>query len=364
MARLARGDVFDPLEVSVLHCIHRCVRRCFLCGHDAISGNNYDHRKRWLERRLRLLAGCFGIDVLGFAILSNHFHVVLRNRPDVVATWNDAEVARRWLRLCPVRKTPDGQPAEPSETEIAALTGWPERLAEIRCRLSDISWLMRFVAEPLARWANREDEVSGRFWEGRFKSVKLCDEAAILACGVYVDLNMIRAGLAKTPEESDFTSAQRRIEALAGPRDDRQATAERGGSSDGGLSDGSSSDDWLAPLALDESAPPGPAPSASSARCSDRGFLPMRVEAYLELLDWTGRQLVGGKRGAIPPTVAPILTRLDIAQDDWLELAGNFGRLFQRVAGRPRSIARLRTRQGRGFRAGRARLFGPTPPAS
>ena len=71
MARCARGDVFDPAEVSVFHCVNRCVRRCFLCGHDAVSGKNYEHRKAWLEERFRFLASCFGIDVLGFAILSN-----------------------------------------------------------------------------------------------------------------------------------------------------------------------------------------------------------------------------------------------------------------------------------------------------
>ncbi len=95
MARLARGELFHPLEISVLHCINRCVRRCFLCGEDPATGRNYEHRKRWLEDRLKFLAGQFGIDVLGFAIMSNHFHLVLRNRPDVVALWSDREVARR-----------------------------------------------------------------------------------------------------------------------------------------------------------------------------------------------------------------------------------------------------------------------------
>ena len=90
----------------------------------------------------------------------------------------------------------------------------------------------------------------------------------------------------------------------------------------------------------------------------------MSVEEYLELLDWTGRQIVSGKGGAIPPGVAPILERLRIAEDDWLKLAGNFGRLFQRVAGRPGSVAGLRTRAGRGFRPGRARLLGPTSRAA
>ena len=185
---LARGDLFDPQEVSVFHCIHRCVRRCFLCGHDAVAGRDYEHRKAWLEERSRFLAGCFGIDVLGFAILSNHFHVILRNRPDVVAAWDDIEVARRWLRLCPVRKTREGEPEEPTDAEIAALIGLPEKLAEIRLRLSSISWFIKMAAEPVARRANREEGVTGHFWEGRFKSVKLCDEAAILACGVYLDL--------------------------------------------------------------------------------------------------------------------------------------------------------------------------------
>ncbi|MEQ8790972.1 MAG: hypothetical protein RIC55_32210, partial [Pirellulaceae bacterium] len=314
------------------------------------SGRSFEHRKRWLEERLRFLAGCFGIDLLGFAILSNHFHLILRNRPDVVATWDDAEVARRWLMLCPVRKTPAGEPEEPTDAEIAAITGVPERLKEIRRRLCDISWLMRMATEPLARRANREDGVSGRFWEGRFKSVKLCDEAAILACGVYVDLNPIRAGLADTPEDSDFTSAQRRIEARA-QQCEQHATAAS--------AEPASPDDWLAPLPLAESAAdPGPAPSASPARCSDRGFLPMSVDDYLQLLDWTGRRLVHGKHGAIPPDLAPILDRLQIAEKDWLELAGGFGRLFQRVAGRAASIARLRTPAGRTFRPGHARLLG------
>ncbi len=98
----------------------------------AFTGRNFDHRKRWLEERLAFLAGQFGIDVLGFAILSNHFHLVLRNRPDVVATWSDADVARRWLMLCPVRKTPAGEPAAPSEAELDTIRRVPARLAEIR----------------------------------------------------------------------------------------------------------------------------------------------------------------------------------------------------------------------------------------
>ena len=318
MARLARADLFDPREISVLHCLNRCVRQAFLCGDDPHSGRNYDHRKIWLECRLKFLAAQFGVDVIGFAIMSNHFHLVLRNRPDVVAQWSDSEVARRWLQLCPRRKTPEGHPAEPTAAELDTIRNCPDRLEEIRLRLSDISWLMRMIAEPIARRANREDQVTGHFWEGRFKAVKLCDEAALLACLAYVDLNPIRAGIALTPESSNFTSIGRRIEALLGevPEADR----------------------WLAPLAIQE-AQPGPLASQSDGRASDKGCLPLSVQQYMVLLDWTGRQLAANKAGTIPPDLEPILDRLGIAGGNWLRLVGNFGRLFYRVAGAPATLA-------------------------
>jgi hypothetical protein len=110
MPRLRRRFLFDPAEVGIYHCINRCVRRSFLCGTDPVSGKDYEHRRQWLQDRLRFLAGQFGLDVLGFAVTSNHFHVIVRNRPDVVANWSDAEVARRWWNLFPKRRDDDGLP--------------------------------------------------------------------------------------------------------------------------------------------------------------------------------------------------------------------------------------------------------------
>ena len=97
MARLARVEAFAPDEIATIHVMNRVVRRCFLMGTDELTGKNYDHRKTWVENELKRLAAGFGIDLLNFAILSNHFHLILRSRPDVVATWDDAEVALRWL---------------------------------------------------------------------------------------------------------------------------------------------------------------------------------------------------------------------------------------------------------------------------
>ena len=164
MARLSRAEIFDPSEIVVVHTMARTNRRCFLLGEDQFTGKNFDHRKRWIEDKLKQLAANFGIDVLAFSCLSNHFHLVLRSRPDVVKTWDDTEVARRWWSLCPQRKIKseiDGKknwvPVEPTEWDLNSIRNDPVKLAAVRSRLSDISWWMRLLCQYIALRANGED---------------------------------------------------------------------------------------------------------------------------------------------------------------------------------------------------------------
>ena len=362
MARLPRRELLDQAEVGVYHCINRCVRRAFLCGQDFVTGKNYDYRKEYVRRRMEFLAGRFGLDVLSYTVMSNHLHVMLRNRPDVVAQWSDEEVARRWLELFPTRRNPDGTMAEPNETELQMITSDPEKLAERRRRLSDVSWFMRCLCEPIARIANKEDECTGRFWEGRFKCQRLLDESAVLACSVYVDLNPVRAKVAATPRTSDYTSAQDRIhgeqlrqqpqlatssaESPSKPAKDNQ-TKRRGSGSE------VQPDGWLSPVELAKELPvsePTKSREARSkpraARTSDKGFLPMSLSQYLKLLDWTGRQARREKPGTIPPELSPILTRIGVSSDAWVETVLNFGRWFHRAAGRVQSLADEAARRG------------------
>ena len=215
MPRPKRVEQFDSNEVCIVHVVQRCVRRAFLAGVDRFSGKDYSHRKEWIRRRMEALASVFACDVLSYAIMSNHLHLILRNRPDVVSEWSDEEVAIRWLRVFPGRRLEEYL-AEPTDNDVQALCRNKERLSEIRTRLSDISWFMRALAEPIARMANKQDECTGRFWEGRFKAQRIVDEAALLACSMYVDLNPVRAAMAETPEESVHTSAYDRIEASKG----------------------------------------------------------------------------------------------------------------------------------------------------
>ena len=186
MPRKPRYEVADPSEVQVFHAIQRCVRRAFLCD-DPVSGQSFEHRRRWIRDRLEMLASVFGIDCLTYTVLSNHLHLVLRSRPDVVAQWSDQEVARRWLKLFPNRRKKDGSPEEPTKPEIDMIVNQDDVLAERRRRLSDISWWMRCTAENIARRANREDECTGRFWNRPMPCVKTLDwmkRSSALDCAI------------------------------------------------------------------------------------------------------------------------------------------------------------------------------------
>ena len=219
--------------------------------------------------------------------------------------WSDEEVAAKWWALCPLRKGKDGNAAEPTEFEINAIKNDKQQLKERRSRLSSISWFMRFLCEKVARESNKQDECTGRFLEGRFKAQILADEAALLACMQNVDLNPVRANIAKTPETSDFTSAQDRIvdaktaDEVSTPdaRDKRIEHGKRAG--------------WLAPVSL---VPPRKSvrEKATNRRASNKGFLDIGLGDYLQLLDWTGRQIRNGKRGAIHKHLSLILQRLDM----------------------------------------------------
>jgi hypothetical protein len=348
MARKCRGEVVDPSEIQVFHVLNRTVRRCFLFGQDPLTGKNYDHRKELIEGWLRQFAGCFGIDLLSFAILSSHYHLMLRSRPDVVASWDDTEVARRWLMICPDRKQQDGSPCEPTEPELDTIRNCRETLAEIRSRLSNISWWMRLLDQRIARYCNDEDGATGRFFEDRFKSIPLIDEEAVTACAVYIDLNLIRACLAETVEMSDHTSGQLRARAWqdkvgASTPETDEMSSQAGAST---FDSADSVDAFLAPVCVSEcSDQPGPMVSRTGKRCSDKGFLQMSDQAYLELLDWTARQTAAGKPGRTSDQSPPILVRLGLAPSVWLKMVAEFGRLFPTMAGLPHHVELVRSRK-------------------
>lgn len=509
MPRLQRGKLVDPEQCGIFHCYNRCVQKAYLCGYDKATKKDYSDRKPWILERLRQLCGVFLIDVFKVAVMDNHLHLLARTRPDLVRTMTDAEVLLRWEQLCPSRRAADGSIPPPKRAELKKQLRSQERVAELRKRLSSISWLMRMWCQYIAQRSNQETKNEGAFFASRFKCQAILDDAAALACAMYIDLNPIRAGKSKTPEESEYTSVHERITG----RRQRQKRASQAGArlpEDGGLwldtafASPADADAWLAPLTLDpeqrlqklfsrwsepdekiewmdittddrqrqqlllrllssdqtqvaqsvlnaltQSEDPSlamaeistagehslaapaaraleqevkkltamlaadaidtpdfsgqPASStptetesirgnASQAgheqvagtpatpqqrerqrerrrrqlrtklrrllraanmerfparRASDRGFLATTLDEYLKLLDWTGRQLRRGKRGAIPKRLPPILERLGIQSSSWLNLMKNLPKLFHNAVGSTKRLREFAAQVGR-----------------
>ena len=286
------------------HCVGRCVRRAFLCGEDPLSGRSFEHRRAWVVTRLSLLTEVFAIDLCAYAVMSNHYHLVVRIDADAVEGWDDREVAARWMKLFTgppfVHDWLSGQ--APDEASAARAL---EEVARWRDRLCDLSWFMRCLNEHIARRSNEEDGCTGHFWEGRFKTQALLDEQAVLACMAYVDLNPVRAGIAETPEQSDYTSIQQRIRHLNRSPDHANATSFIG--------DGSEPDSpRVLPLVAEGTEASEDTDAVSVTVCD------FRLLDYLELVDWTGRVVRQGKRGSISTRLPPIMHRLRISPEAWL----------------------------------------------
>lgn len=145
------------------HCVSRCVRRAFLCGLDELTGNSYEHRRGWLENKLLSLPAIFAIDIAAYAIMSNHYHVVLYVDAGQAKNWSDYEVAERWHKLF------RGSPVSAKFLQFKELNEGEKIVFDLlisqwRERLQDISWFMRVLNETIAREANREDQCTGRFY--------------------------------------------------------------------------------------------------------------------------------------------------------------------------------------------------------
>ncbi|WP_237057155.1 transposase [Microbulbifer sediminum] len=298
-----RKTLICPETTPYYHCVSRCVRRAFLCGRDDRTGQCFEHRRQWIEDRLLSLSRIFALEICAYAVMSNHYHVVLYVNSPQAVDWELHEVVERWHQL--FKGSSLSQRFVRGDALGAAELA---RLAEVaeswRARLTDISWFMRYLNESIAREANREDRCTGRFWEGRFKSQALLDERALAACMAYVDLNPIRARMAETPEASDYTSVQRRI---------------------GAVREGGHQPERLFPF-------------AGNPRQSMPEGIPFRLSDYLELVDWSGRSLREDKRGAVDGKLPPILERLQIDPRHWLYLNRNFESRFKSLVGSAHAV--------------------------
>jgi REP element-mobilizing transposase RayT len=367
-----RSSLISLSDTPWYHVVSRCVRRAFLCGHDAHSGRCFDHRREWIVEWIMRLAAIFSLDVAAYAVMSNHYHIVLRVDVERAKNWSVEEVLQRWTQLFtgPVLVqrylSADRERMKPSE--IARVEQFAE---EYRERFMNISWFMRILNQNIARQANSEDQVTGHFWEGRFKSQALLDETALLSAMAYVDLNPIRAGIAQTPEESDFTSIKSRIEGLATVEAaiDTQPDTEMTEMETESVLEVLEAVDVAAaventeiPATIPDNNPIEAAENTEPTTLSTlkkpallahlpqaplmpfdatgrfRLGIPFSFEDYLELVDMVGRTIRTDKKGYIPDTTPKILVRLDIDTDTFIEYATRFLKEFGHAVGRPEAL--------------------------
>ena len=206
--RTPRYQQVSPIEPQCVHVTSRCVQRAFLCGDDPLTGHNYDHRRQWIEAQIMMLSEHFAVAVYAYAVMSNHFHLLMYMEPLGPTQWSDEDVARRWLAVTSTRRTP-------LECELELLIEDKARIADLRERLGSLSWFMRYLKEPIARRANKEVGSRGHFWEARYDVKDTLDDEALLSQMVYIDLNPARAGISDEPTDGPFTSLAIRVHSRA-----------------------------------------------------------------------------------------------------------------------------------------------------
>jgi putative transposase len=192
----------------------RCVRQGFLLDSVEINETQTNYRNEWIQRRLLFLSDVFAIDLLSFAIMDNHTHLVLFINLELAQQWSNLEVLKRWSKLgklpllCQLYLSHDWR-SKLNDVELAMVL---DKIDEYRLKLCDMSVFMSRFNYYIAKRANKEDKVSGHFWEARFKSQALLDAESVLSCMLYVDLNPIRAKKSKSLFDSHFTSIKYRLD--------------------------------------------------------------------------------------------------------------------------------------------------------
>jgi REP element-mobilizing transposase RayT len=305
-----RSSQISLSDTPYYHCISSCVRRSFLCGVDKYSGQSYEHRREWVEERMLFLSSVFAIDICAYAVMSNHVHMVLHVDVKQTQVWSDNNVVQRWHRLhrgtLLTQMFVRGDTISQGQQQTLDNT-----ITEYRRRLHDISWFMRNLNEHIAREANKEDDCRGRFWEGRFKSQALLDDAALLSCMAYVDLNPIRAKIADTLETSKHTGIKQRLESIT-PHTIKNLLM----------------------------------PFAGNPRQDMPKGIPFSLKDYCELVDITGRVIRDDKAGHIDQQQQPILQRLGLSDEQWLTLTTEFEKHFCYAAGAEQMMEQFKEHTG------------------
>jgi len=297
---IARKNIIDSEIPGFYHCTNRCVRRTFLCGIDELTGNNYSHRKDWLEARMFDLCKLFSVEIYAYAIMDNHYHIVLHLDPLEPLNWRKEEVAEKWLSA--FNTSEDPKLAKQRELKKQAIIADKTKIKLYRERLGSLSWFMKCLNEPLAKQANKEDMCTGSFWQGRYSSQALLDEAAVFSCMAYVDLNPVRARITGKLDQSNHTSIKKRL-----------SEVQQIDSADVQLKSNQ-------------------AITAISNQVISKP-LSISTKNYIALVEWTGKNIIYPNKAAMPKNIQCSLKSLNLQHHHWLKQLENFEQHYCHVVG-------------------------------
>ncbi len=296
----ARAHLVDASVTRWYHCELRCVRRADLLGEGKFD------RKAWIEKRLEQLAEIFSVTVAAFAVLDDRLHVLVRLDQDVAKKWSNDEVVRRWARVTPPRNK-SRQQTPVTDAWVNSQRRDSRGVATARERLQSLSWFMKSLKEPLSRLANREEQTRGTFFEGRFKSVAILDEEALVFICAYIDMLPVATGIARTAQSGKHTSIRQRVEHVKAEGGASDLSAARLGrlsslKPTAGWEEGL----WLCPIE-----------DRRSLGSSREGMVAeFSLVNYLLLLEYTGRLFREGE-AVVSAELARTLDRLGTNAANW-----------------------------------------------
>ena len=326
MARSPRSEYLHPSDSAVVFVICRSARTPLAPSPGDSTSPLDNHRVEFIESLIHQFARFFCISVHSHAVLPRELRLVLAAHPGLVQQLDDAEVAHRWLSLCPTLRHPELRSCEPTEEEILAFCSDPPRIAQTRSRLSDISWFLRLLQQRIALFCNREDKVKGRFWSDRYRSILILDQLFHALGMANVDLGALRIDSDKPLSASDLASALYRLYDCLEVQSESVPTVNQTGSPDAGSEAAIASAQWCS---------------------SEVPVLGQRPVDYPEFLEWIQLAFRGESPATVPAAASGVLQEVPLTAEVLREFLINFDLLFSHVAGSPSRMAAFVTKSGR-----------------